>query len=329
MKPTFFAALLASCLCAFAAAADPTGARLVVGGDPSSATKVSSIASKWLTARGYTVEAPSGASGGPIAECLVKTSAAQCKSVIAGEAALWFLGVEADIADRSTNVVIVARLFDASGELIASERQGCERCNDDSLRQATHEILAALQTAAGAKSGSDTTIVVTSSPSKATIAVAGQPIGQSPVTYNLVPGTHQVSAAAEGYAPQTRTVSVAPGETKELAFALEAMSTRAGRKRPAWAWGLTIGGGAALVAGGIMVALHDEPERGERADKTYTDLRTPGIVVGAAGTAALAVGIWGLVKGGSAAERQPTTAIAPFVGWDGNSAAAGLAGTFR
>lgn len=317
-----------------AATAHADSTRLVVGGDPTSAAKVTTMASKWLERRGLPLEAPSPAADAAIAACLVKSSAPQCKATIAGDATLWFLSVEADIADRSTNLVIVARYFDSSGALMASERQGCERCNDDSLRQATHDVLEALWRTAGARAGEETALKVTTSPDGATISVEGQAIGKAPVTYNVVPGTHKVSASADGYRPQTRSVTLNAGEIKDLSFTL-APEQPASQRRPRWAWGLTIGGGAALVAGGAMVLLDKGAQDADIEARQYTSFRTAGFVVGGVGAAAVAVGIWGLIrtppasgKGKATGPNPSAAALAPYVGWSSGDTIAGVRGVF-
>ncbi|MBK9069887.1 MAG: hypothetical protein IPL79_02580 [Myxococcales bacterium] len=272
---------LAACLYATPAAAQAQPTRLVVGGDPSSAVTVKGTALRWLAARGSVVdEAASKRDASAIAECMVQTSAAQCKGTIASDLPLWFLSVEADIADRSTNVVIVARLFDAAGALIASERQGCERCNVDSLRRATDDVLGALQRAADA----------------------------------------QAPGAA---APPTAM----PGDAAIIASSLRSTSAR---RPPAWAWGVTIGGGAAIATGVVLIALHKEPGT-LPLKRVDTDLRTPGLVLGGIGIAAASVGIWRLLTPRRAGEAtQPKrNAIAPFVDWSAGRATAGIVGVFR
>lgn len=280
MKTFALAVALTACLYAATAAAQPQPTRLVVGGDPSSAVTVKGTALRWLAARGLVVDEPaSQRDGAAIAECMVQTSAAQCKGTIASELPLWFLSVEADIADRSTNVVIVARLFDASGDLVASERQGCERCNVDSLRRATDDVLAALQRAADAQAPGDPTRLTATSPS------------QTPIEASLQTGR--------------------------------------GRRRPAWAWGAAIGGGAAIATGVVLIAVHKEPDA-MPLKRVDTDLRTPGLVIGGLGLAAAGIGVWQLLtprRAGSAATQ--TSAMAPFVDWRAGQATAGIVGVFR
>jgi len=332
MKHTHIALTLILIASATAAQAQPQHARLVVGGDPSTAAKVASTAREWLAARGLPVdEATSKQDSAAISACMVQATASQCKGTIAGTSPLWYFSVEADIADRSTNVVIAARLFDSSGALVASERQGCERCNDDSLARATHETLARLERAAETQAADGAALDITTVPSGAVISVAGEHIGKSPVHYRVPPGTQQVSAAMPGYPDQTQAVVVRAGEKKTLAFrfgASDAPSTR--HHRPAWAWASTIGGGVALVTGAVLVGKHQAPSTPPFARQS-TDLRTPGLILGGVGVAALGVGIWGLVKGSPRheADLPRNASVAPFVGLSGQQATVGISGVFH
>lgn len=75
-------------------------------------------------------------------------------------------------------------------------------------------------------------------------------------------------------------------------------------------------GGAALVAGVVMIAAGGPPNNATQ--KTYTDFRTPGLVIGAAGLAAAGVGVYLLVR--PHATSAPVAAVVhdgAVVGWTG------------
>lgn len=64
-------------------------------------------------------------------------------------------------------------------------------------------------------------LIVEASPGGATVRVDGRTAGIAPVTVDVAPGEHDVEALFSGFAPATRTVTVAAGDTLRVALELE------------------------------------------------------------------------------------------------------------
>jgi hypothetical protein len=66
-------------------------------------------------------------------------------------------------------------------------------------------------------------LMVASTPTDATVTLDGHEVGRTPTQLSLVPGTHTMTVAHEGYEAETRTLAVKSGETRELELALRAL----------------------------------------------------------------------------------------------------------
>ena len=90
-------------------------------------------------------------------------------------------------------------------------------------------------------------------------------------------------------------------------------------------YGLMGAGAAALLGGIVMLAIDEDPDPANTTNPTYRDTGTTGVVLGAAGAAALGVGIylWFSDKGGS---RQ--VAAVNLLGISHDSAVVGWSGRF-
>jgi hypothetical protein len=91
-----------------------------------------------------------------------------------------------------------------------------------------------------------------------------------------------------------------------------------GRSRHLLPYGLMGAGVAALIGGVVMFAIDEDPDPQDTTSLTYRDTATAGVVLGAAGAAALGVGIY-LWLGDQRASR-PVAAVThdgAVVGWTG------------
>jgi hypothetical protein len=64
-------------------------------------------------------------------------------------------------------------------------------------------------------------VQLSSNPSGAEINIDGSYVGNTPTLIKLKPGTHSISMTLSGYAPWTRSVETAAGESRNFAATLE------------------------------------------------------------------------------------------------------------
>lgn len=100
-------------------------------------------------------------------------------------------------------------------------------------------------------------IVVSVSPSDATIQINGEDAGRGSVTRQVRPGSFTVTVSRDGYTDETQTVSVAALRTENVSITMRPR-TRPIYTRP-WFWA-AIGGVVAVGAGvGIAIAATSDP----------------------------------------------------------------------
>lgn len=129
--------------------------------------------------------------------------------------------------------------------------------------------------------------------------------------------------AAEGV-PVAGTATTSPEtETETAASTPAAAPTTAGESdggtRRLLPYGLMGAGAVALLSGVVMVAIDEDADPNNTTSPTFRDTATTGVVLGAAGAAALGVGLylWWADKGGS----HPVAAVShdgAVVGWSGS-----------
>jgi hypothetical protein len=118
---------------------------------------------------------------------------------------------------------------------------------------------------------------------------------------------HEPPPPAAGAPPSTPAAGPAPASPAED-----------GTRRAYVPYGLMVAGSVALVAGGIMVAIDQDPSPVGPQSATYRDTATGGAVLGIAGAAALAAGIYLWFD-----DRRTSTPVAAVshdtavVGWTG------------
>lgn len=68
-------------------------------------------------------------------------------------------------------------------------------------------------------------VLVTSTPGGAVVRLAGRPVGKTPLTLRIAPGTVTITFTRPGYAPVTRTLTVKLGKAASVQVTLTAAST--------------------------------------------------------------------------------------------------------
>jgi hypothetical protein len=165
-----------------------------------------------------------------------------------------------------------------------------------------------------------------SAPPGATIKIDGQAIGVAPLDWDLTPGKHTIEMDKSGLKPAARDVVVTSNKSDLVVMTLTVDGTEPRDEGspftlPRWV-SLTavIGGGAAIAAGGVLIAVDQDP----------SPSLPPTIHNTAPGGVALVIS--GAVVGGLGAYflwfRSPATASTPIAAFTGDSAYIGWGGRF-
>jgi hypothetical protein len=219
-------------------------------------------------------------------------------------------------ASGAPMVVLTAKLIMRAPPALAVRQRFCEHCADDRLTRASTELARQLLRDLAVRSGR-TILEVASTPPGAQITLDGEPIGATNATFNTFPGSHVVVIEKSGYRPEARSVLAEEGKTAAVAAVLVPADRPPGPARstrlvPA---GLIGGGAATLIAGGLLLELGS---RGDAHDKyRYVGATPAGALLGIAGTAALAAGIytWWHAPTTSAPSLGIAGGGAVFAGW--------------
>lgn len=198
---------------------------------------------------------------------------------------------------------------------------------DDENQSAAREKLASLRQRL-ARTG----IVVVGAPDGASIVVDGEPHSRAPRPdpIPVSPGAHQVDLRLEGYRDFRAAVVVPPGQTVEVQATMELTAGGAeAEDGPSLLPFVLMGGGAAVIAGGVVVGLlalgaTDDADDvvGEDADSARSLALVADVMFGV-GAAAAVTGLVLLLMDDQGTERGPDLAsldVGPMVG-DGTAGA--------
>ena len=294
---------LASLLVIGAAVLAPAVARaettaIVVAGDPSKKATVVDAVSPWLEARGQSIvfEALPPEDLDKLTDCFVGSDEATCaERVVSGVDVdrLVFVMVQLPRGDTSDVVELTGILHQRGGKVLAVERRTCDACRIDKLAKTAEELIERLWRAADP---SKATIKLTSTPAGADVTIDGQPVGKTPVAYEVTPGAHEIRYELAGHVPKTHKIDVKGGKVEDVDLTLDRIG---GPRRSLRPW-IVIGSGAlAVVLGGVLFALdEDQPPLNPTGPekKTYFDSAPYGVVLLTAGAAAVGAGVYLLRK---------------------------------
>jgi len=251
------------------------------------------------------------------------------------------LRVAKEERDGAVMQVVTGWVFQVDGTLVVADRRFCEQCTGDKLRAAAKELTSAMLQ----RARTPAKLAIRSTPPGALVFVDDIPVGATDTDYGIYAGVHVVRVEKQGYESATRTVTLTDGETMTVEFPLRKIATNPTRDdRPAppgpgaatsststssfdlLPLGLSIGGGALLVTGGVLF-LMDQPES-ENGEKVPRHRETTIEAIGAVTAGAVAGGI-GLYLLFFASESKPAPAPrGPVVGVQGGGAWLGYRGTF-
>lgn len=223
-------------------------------------------------------------------------------------------------AGAKASLAIKAQLLVAGNGVPAIGEAYCDACSDSQLKETATQLTEQLLKDTALRTQTrETVLEIRTVPSGAAVTVDGKQVGVSDLRHRVSPGPHTVLVQRTGYEPETRTVTLADGQTSKLAVELRPISTsRPSRIVP----GVVIGAGLAAVAGGSIVSFtaEDSPE-GQKHEYVYS---APGIGVAIGGAVVAGAGVYLWLR----ASRRSSKRAVPAVSTTPGGAIAGWAMTF-
>ena len=238
--------------------------------------------------------------------CLKAKSPWRCvAAAIRGNDPLVIVQVDGDRGPGAPMMVVTAHILTAGtdGELFAS--RSCEMCNEDALKRAVADLSKQLLQEAAERTGR-TKLAIHSKPDKAWILLDGKPVGATNTARATYPGRHTIMLRHVGYKTAVREVVAVDGETLDVAFdmELEPSSTSGSdghapspgpppRRLPYVALG---GGGAAILAGALLIAFDEDPDPRGPQQRYYYDTAKHGVASLAIGAVVAGAGVYLLLR---------------------------------
>jgi hypothetical protein len=216
--------------------------------------------------------------------------------------------VKADSTDKT--VTLTAYWFDKGRDAIA-ERRYCERCTDITLRSTADELMAAL-TINNAKDAGK--VKITSTPAGARVLIDGDPIGVTPLEYDLKSGAHKITLSATGHRDDAREIDIRRGETTQVDVLMKGYAST--NFFPL----VLLGGGGVMLATGLVLFAMDEDEPEPVGPQKEFYRNTGPLGVGLALSGLVVGGIGGYLLFRTKRSSAPVASITPdsgFVGWAG------------
>jgi hypothetical protein len=225
-----------------------------------------------------------------------------------------FAKVEVSPGDAGRDITLTAYWF-VKGHNGNSERRVCERCSQDTLKGTVDAVMSALASSV-ITSGR---LRLSSDPAGMLVMLDNVSIGATPLERDTPAGEHTVTLIHGGLKVGERKVTLHAGEIAEIVIPVTQPETVVvDRPRPAslgpkLAVGGMIVGGAAIVAGTVMIVAGGDPGTSAK----YRDFRTPGIGVGAFGVAATAAALYLWFRGdhGDSAPTASVSSHGAYLGW--------------
>jgi len=306
-------------LCAVrVAVAGNNDAGVIVTGDASTQTQLTAQIETWLREHGHEIVAtplPPDAINTMIDCFVLEGGDERCARGVVDKRARATSVVYARIevtplGDGMRNITLVGYWFQKGADAAGGKRF-CERCTDQTLRIEADALMTELAKSRERGSGR---LRLTSTPTGAKVVIDGDAVGITPLDYDLRPGNHQVSLAADRHEIETRSVAIRVGETTMLDVPLLPVhDTRGGRRIRPLPVALVIGGVAALGTGIALIAI-DEDES-PTGPLTIRDTAPAGVAVTAVGGVALAAGVWLWLRKSDSGPVTTASRDGGYIGW--------------
>jgi hypothetical protein len=263
--------------------------------------------------------------------CLKDTSPWGCVAPqIRGTDPLVIVQVDGDRGAGAPITVVTAHVLTAGaeGELFASRY--CEVCNEDALKRAVADLSKQLLQEAAERTGR-TKLAIQSKPDKAWILLDGKTVGATNTARVTYPGKHTIMLRHVGYKTAVREIVAIDGKTLDVAFAMEPEPGSISgsdshapppghppRLLPYLALGV---GGAAILAGALLIAFDEDPDPHGPQQRYYYDTATYGVASLAIGAIVAGAGVYLWL-------RPHSTSAATVTPLPGGGAAASWTGRF-
>jgi hypothetical protein len=291
---------------------------IVVIGEATMQPQLASQLEGWLKQHGHqVVVAPLPPDAiNTLIDCFVIEDEGCAKTVVAKRAktqAVVFAKVElAAGATAERTVTLTAYWFDKGGDAVA-ERRYCERCTDQTLRSTADELISALVGAGQKDIGH---LKVSSTPAGARVVIDGKPVGITPLDVGLSTGNHKVVVNHPEHVEETRGVTISRGDLANLEVTLRP-TPRPSKILPIGLIGL---GAAAIVTGGVLIAIDEDPEDAGMETEFVYNTAGAGVGVMIGGLVVGGLGGYLLFRAGAQRESTPIAAITSdtaYIGWAG------------
>lgn len=259
---------------------------------------------------------------------------------------LILLSISDEQKDRVRSRIVSGSIVRRGAEALAGMQRHCEGCRDDQLADEVRVLIASMIRDARARVA-PASLVVRSKPEGAHVILDARRVGATPFDSQVYAGKHTLRVEKDGYPTFSREIDIADGQRLEIDASLDRgkprdsgqpqigsqhgntgespnATTRSEPQRRSIApWLLIGGGGAAMITGGVLIALDEDQVQGGTSVPRYNDRAPGGIVLAATGAAVAVVGgVW-LWK-----SRHAKATVTPSVGVSSGGAALLIGGRF-
>jgi TolB-like protein len=220
-----------------------------------------------------------------------------CYKQIAAKLSLDYL-VLAQVKIKERNYELKLQLVKGrDGKPSSEERESCELCGIQEVGEKLDKLASSLMSHVGPQRSDPAHLTVQSEPAGASVTVDGRAAGETPLSVELSPGSHEVAVAAAGHAGANKKIILEPGIRGLVSVDLLPLSGGSARSGPPPAlWWAAIGVGAGAVGTGLAIWQFVDHQEvvcpGEAKILTnrrcFTNARLPvGLLLGAGGLAIL------------------------------------------
>ncbi len=285
---------------------------VVVTGDATIQPQLAAQLEDWLRGRGNTlVPSPLPAGGiNALIDCFVIEDMTCARTVVEKQATSpQMVFAKVDLADSTSgmrDITLTAYWFETGMDPIAV-RRSCASCTDTAMQTMTDELMSSLAGKGAAEVGQ---LSLSSTPAGAQVVIDGKVFGVTPLTTTLPAGAHAITISLPQHDNAARNITVARGETAEVAVALA--PTNAPRSKLPL---VILGAGGAVLLSGLVLYASSEEDTGAKLE--YRDTKALGVTLSVVGLAAIGVGAYLLLRKDPSPE-GPTVALVPggaTIGW--------------
>ncbi len=215
-----------------------------------------------------------GVNRGQLAVVSVPTPSPPCEdapcwaALAVANSAQFVLQAELRVEPGQRSYAFSGRVLDARGQEAFVLQTRCDLCGFEEAIGLAQDKFATTADLIQRLEAEPASLSVTGTPLGAQVSVDTTPVGPVPVDHVVEPGPHEVVVEQPGFSSQSFTMDFAPGVRRSIEVRLVPAPqrddpTRTKRRRARLISGAVLTGASvvALVAGGVLVGLHDRPYR--------------------------------------------------------------------